>query len=291
MEGLNSAQKNIPAAIGDQNDASQAKDEMEQTAGAEDTMVFEQKDVAFNQTADARIVMTPQQNKEQRAMRKMDAANSADRQADGPREGKMQGFAQPQDSRVKKVVPEDGPPSEEEKSYDANSFQEEARGRPQSSQNSTKNSKTNASDKEYEVRSQHGQPGNKIELSDLKSVGLPSANDDGISNPLNRKLSSQGSSLGSNAPIVNLDHDSERVLDDDNMLLDEQRSKFDIDAIMYQASFFQTFLTVMNYIYSDILKRTRSFKIGVFTIFMVVSFIMMLKALVDIAPIAFLKVG
>ena len=91
--------------------------------------------------------------------------------------------------------------------------------------------------------------------------------------------------------IKNMDHDSDRVLDDDNMLLDENRSKFDLDAVMYQASVFQTLLTVMNYIYSDIVKRTRSFKIGVFTIFMVVSFIMMLKALVDVAPIAFLKVG
>ena len=155
-------------------------------------------------------------------MGRTEVANSADRRVDGSREGGMHGFAQPQDSRLKKVVPGDGPPSEEEeKSHDVNSSQSEARARPLSSQVSTKNSKTNASDKEYEAHSQNGEPGNKIELSDLKSVGLPSANDDGMSNPLNRKLSSQGSSLGSNAPIVHLDHDSERVLDDDNMLLDE----------------------------------------------------------------------
>lgn len=49
--------------------------------------------------------------------------------------------------------------------------------------------------------------------------------------------------------------------------------------------------TILSYIHSDITKKKRSFRIGVFTIFLVVTFIMLLKSIVDVAPIAFLKVG
>jgi len=51
------------------------------------------------------------------------------------------------------------------------------------------------------------------------------------------------------------------------------------------------FITVFNYIKSDIRKKTRAFRIGVVTIFIVVGFITMLKSIIDVAPIAFLKVG
>jgi Na+/H+ antiporter NhaC len=47
----------------------------------------------------------------------------------------------------------------------------------------------------------------------------------------------------------------------------------------------------MEYVISDIKKKQRSFRIGVFTIFLVVSFISMLKGVVDVAPIAMLKVA
>ena len=80
-------------------------------------------------------------------------------------------------------------------------------------------------------------------------------------------------------------------MDDDNILLDEDNVKPDSENSLYKGSLFQTFTTVINYIISDIHKKKRSFRIGVFTIFLVVTFIMMLKSLVDIAPIAFLKVG
>jgi hypothetical protein len=50
-------------------------------------------------------------------------------------------------------------------------------------------------------------------------------------------------------------------------------------------------VTVLNYIRSDIRNKNRAFKIGVVTIFMVVSFIAMLKSLIEVAPIAFLKIG
>jgi hypothetical protein len=60
---------------------------------------------------------------------------------------------------------------------------------------------------------------------------------------------------------------------------------------MFEQSTLSTLRTIFNYIGSDITKKKRSFKIGVFTIFLVVTFIMLLKSIVDVAPIAFLKVG
>jgi hypothetical protein len=50
-------------------------------------------------------------------------------------------------------------------------------------------------------------------------------------------------------------------------------------------------MTILAYIQKDIKKKARSFKIGVFTVFLVVSFITALKSLIDVAPIAFLKVA
>ena len=52
-----------------------------------------------------------------------------------------------------------------------------------------------------------------------------------------------------------------------------------------------TFRTILNYVQSDIKKKQRSFKIGVFTIFLVVTFIVMLKSVVDKIGVAFLKVA
>ena len=51
------------------------------------------------------------------------------------------------------------------------------------------------------------------------------------------------------------------------------------------------FITIFHYISSDIKKKARAWRIGVTTIFIVVGFISMLKSLIDVAPIAFLKVG
>ena len=60
---------------------------------------------------------------------------------------------------------------------------------------------------------------------------------------------------------------------------------------MYEQTLWSMILTIFNYIKSDIRKKTKAFRIGVVTIFIVVSFITMLKSLIDVAPIAFLKVG
>mmetsp|Transcript_22269 Transcript_22269/g.34450 ORF Transcript_22269/g.34450 Transcript_22269/m.34450 type:complete len:86 (-) Transcript_22269:3705-3962(-) len=80
--------------------------------------------------------------------------------------------------------------------------------------------------------------------------------------------------------------------DEDNILLDEKAKKYleDRNALLNQ-SWASIIGTVLNYLASDIKKKKRTFKIGVFTIFLVVSFVTFLKAAVDVAPVAFLKVG
>lgn len=54
---------------------------------------------------------------------------------------------------------------------------------------------------------------------------------------------------------------------------------------------FKLFITISDYIWNDIRKRKRSFCIGTITVFLVVCFLTTLKSIIDIAPIAFLKVG
>lgn len=54
---------------------------------------------------------------------------------------------------------------------------------------------------------------------------------------------------------------------------------------------YTTFKTITNYVVSDIKKKQRSFKIGVFTIFLVVTFVVMLRSVVDKVGVAFLKVA
>lgn len=58
---------------------------------------------------------------------------------------------------------------------------------------------------------------------------------------------------------------------------------------LYVPAFKSTLETVMHYIVSDIKKKARAFKIGVFTIFLVVSFVVTLKSLIDVAHIGILK--
>ena len=60
---------------------------------------------------------------------------------------------------------------------------------------------------------------------------------------------------------------------------------------MVQQSLLASVWTTLYYLYSDIQRKQQSFKIGVCTIFLVVSLITMLKAVVDVAPIAFLKLA
>ena len=54
---------------------------------------------------------------------------------------------------------------------------------------------------------------------------------------------------------------------------------------------FSLMYTISNYIISDISKKQRSFKIGVSTIFIAVSFITMMKSVTDVMPVAFLKLS
>lgn len=60
---------------------------------------------------------------------------------------------------------------------------------------------------------------------------------------------------------------------------------------LQEQSFCSLIATIMAYLLSDIRKKKRSFGIGVFTVFLVVSFITTLKSMIDVAPIAMLKVG
>lgn len=60
---------------------------------------------------------------------------------------------------------------------------------------------------------------------------------------------------------------------------------------MIDQTYWSSFKTVAQYLYSDLLRKQRAFRIGVCTIFLVVSFITMLKAVVDVSPIAFLKLA
>lgn len=52
-----------------------------------------------------------------------------------------------------------------------------------------------------------------------------------------------------------------------------------------------TFLMLVNYLRSDLQKRQRSFRIGVFSIFIVVAFLSMLLSIVMLGSIVFLKVA
>lgn len=129
-------------------------------------------------------------------------------------------------------------------------------------------------------------------------MGLPRDSSDSASNNnMINRLPSLGSNsnVASNDPLRadgNIDsHREDYDMYDDNILMDEGKSKRDIDSGIYSGGAFQTFRTITTYIISDIHKKQRSFKIGVFTIILVVTFIMMLKSLIDVSPIAFLKVG
>mmetsp|Transcript_1247 Transcript_1247/g.777 ORF Transcript_1247/g.777 Transcript_1247/m.777 type:complete len:96 (+) Transcript_1247:36-323(+) len=54
---------------------------------------------------------------------------------------------------------------------------------------------------------------------------------------------------------------------------------------------FSEISTIVSYLVADIKKKPRSFNIGVFTVFLVVSFLTLLQSVVDIAPVAFLKLA
>lgn len=93
------------------------------------------------------------------------------------------------------------------------------------------------------------------------------------------------------APPSSTDENSGPNAEENNILLSESVKKEDLDHSIYVQDPLSVLKTIADYVYSDIEKKARSFKIGVFTIFLVVCFISLLKSMVDVAPIAFLKVG
>ena len=50
-------------------------------------------------------------------------------------------------------------------------------------------------------------------------------------------------------------------------------------------------MVILNYLISDTTKKQEAMKIGVFTVFLVVMIITMLKSVVDSTPILFVKIG
>ena len=80
-------------------------------------------------------------------------------------------------------------------------------------------------------------------------------------------------------------------IDESNVLLDESIRKIEKEVALHEQTWDSMILTITRYIYADIKKKQRSFKIGLFTIVLVVTFLTLLKSLIDIAPIAFLKVA
>ena len=76
--------------------------------------------------------------------------------------------------------------------------------------------------------------------------------------------------------------------------MEKESSNFLVDYQLkevYVQTWWSSFITSLNYITSDIIKKKRSFFIGVFSIYLVVSFITFLKSVIDISPIVFLNVG
>lgn len=76
--------------------------------------------------------------------------------------------------------------------------------------------------------------------------------------------------------------------------MEKESSNFLVDYQLkevYVQTWWSSFITSLNYITSDIIKKKSSFFIGVFSIYLVVSFITFLKSVIDISPIVFLNVG
>ena len=76
--------------------------------------------------------------------------------------------------------------------------------------------------------------------------------------------------------------------------MEKESSNFLVDYQLkevYVQTWWSSFITSLNYITSDIIKKKCSFFIGVFSICLVVSFITFLKSVIDISPIVFLNVG
>ena len=72
---------------------------------------------------------------------------------------------------------------------------------------------------------------------------------------------------------------------------EERKRKELVNAALKKQKCWPTFQTIVSYLVSEQKKKNRSFQIGVFTVFLVVSFLTLLKSAVDIVPIGFVKIG
>ena len=54
---------------------------------------------------------------------------------------------------------------------------------------------------------------------------------------------------------------------------------------------FGSFSIIFNFVVTDIIKRPRSYKIGVFSIFLVISFLVFLQSVLELTPIIFIKIA
>mmetsp|Transcript_2326 Transcript_2326/g.3980 ORF Transcript_2326/g.3980 Transcript_2326/m.3980 type:complete len:139 (+) Transcript_2326:247-663(+) len=92
---------------------------------------------------------------------------------------------------------------------------------------------------------------------------------------------------------------SEGLLAEDSIVDEEEQLNLDESMIQraYKREVFEKqsklklASTISSYVFNSIAKKSRSFCIGVATVFLVVCFITSLKSMIDIVPIALLKVG
>jgi hypothetical protein len=63
------------------------------------------------------------------------------------------------------------------------------------------------------------------------------------------------------------------------------------DGSIEEKNFCAALSTVLQYLLADLKKKSRSFKIGVCTILLVVSFITLLKSVIEVSPVAFLTLS
>jgi hypothetical protein len=55
--------------------------------------------------------------------------------------------------------------------------------------------------------------------------------------------------------------------------------------------FWPSLIMILTYLISELSKKKRSFQIGVFTVFLVVAFLTLLKSVVDVSSVAFVKIA
>lgn len=90
-----------------------------------------------------------------------------------------------------------------------------------------------------------------------------------------------------NQPLV-----FDTVDDSDCFLQDElQLIQFEADQNNDNRSWGNLLWSIFNYIISNLLKNQRSFNIGVFTVFLTVSFLCATKSIFDVVPITFIHVS